>query len=131
MSEIDIMRAMQVAASQAGNRLFRNNTAVGWVGQLAGRPAGGTVVLKNARVLHAGLCVGSSDLIGWTRVLITPEMVGQVKAIFNATEAKSAIGRPTPEQIQFINAVRASGGLAGIARTIEQMQGIANGHIHD
>ena len=120
MIETDIMRAIQVAASKSGNRLFRNNVAVGWVGHLANKPKDGIVVLKNARALHAGLCVGSSDLIGFTR-----------DGRFLAIEVKTDTGRATQEQRQFIAIVREFGGYAGIARSVQDAIEITNGIIHD
>ena len=72
----------------------------------------GSVLIKNARPLHAGLCAGSSDLIGWTVVEITPDMVGRKIAVFTAVESKTATGRATAEQLHFINTVRAAGGFS-------------------
>jgi hypothetical protein len=131
MIEADIQRLIQADATKRGDRLFRNNTAEGWVGIFSGRTKDGTVTLRLARPLHAGLCVGSPDLVGWTRVTITPAHVGRVLAVFNGTEVKTDIGRPSPEQINFIAQARAAGALAGIARSISDAQEIANGHIHD
>ena len=39
-----------------------------------------------------------------------------------AIEAKSAVGRPSPEQILFIEKINASGGLAFIARSVEDVE---------
>ena len=72
MKEIDEMRLVQIEASKIGVKLFRNNVAVGWVGKSERVTAPtvvkvypGDVIIRKARPLHAGLCVGSSDLIGW------------------------------------------------------------------
>jgi hypothetical protein len=78
------MRQIQVALCGIGLRLFRNNTGMGWVGKLF-RPTRvmtiavgpGDVLLREAFPLHAGLCEGSSDLIGWVSVTVTKEMVGK------------------------------------------------------
>lgn len=117
MTEVDLMRQIQVAASRAGHRLFRNNTAQGWVGKFASMDTDGTVTLRVARVLHAGLCVGSSDLIGWTRL-----------GRFLAIEVKMPGGHRTAEQKQFIAAVVAAGGLAGFAESVDQAMEIIDGH---
>lgn len=92
MKESDIQRLIMLALSEAGCLIFRNNVGV----------------LKNAAgiPIRFGLAVGSSDLIG-----LTP--TGQ----FLAVEIKTPTGKATPEQLRFIEAVRARGGIAGIARS--------------
>ena len=91
-------------------RLFRNNT--GKLKDLTGR------------WVEFGLCVGSSDLIGWTTREITPDMVGQTVAIFTAIEVKKATGTTSPEQQNFISRVREAGGIAGVARSPEEARDI-------
>ncbi len=100
-------------------RMFRNNVGTGWQGQVVSRELG-AIVLQNARPLHAGLCVGSSDLIGWKSVTITPDMVGQQVAVFVAAEVKTASGRLTGEQTNFLDKVRAAGGIAVVVRDENQ-----------
>jgi len=63
---------------------------------------------------------GTPDLIGWTQVEITPDMVGRKVAIFTAIECKSKSGRVTPEQLNFIQRVKDADGIAGIARSPEE-----------
>ena len=86
-------------------RLFRNNT--------------GTLRDANGRPVQFGLARGSADLIGWSSVTITPDMVGQTVAVFTSIEVKSAAGRLRPEQQQWLDAVSAAGGIAGVARSVE------------
>ena len=116
MLEVDLMRLIQVHASKLGARLFRNNVGQGWAGRFAKRTDDGTVTIRNSAPLHAGLCTGSSDLIGWTK-----------DGLFLAVEVKTETGQPTVEQINFITAVRAAGGRAGIARSVEDAENIING----
>ncbi|QPC45372.1 VRR-NUC domain-containing protein [Kaustia mangrovi] len=104
-------------------RLFRNNTGMGWAGN-ATRVNPSDVLVRNARPLHAGLCTGSSDLIGWRSVLITPDMVGQTVALFTAVEAKGPTARTTTAQRKFIDAVNRAGGLAGLARSVADARNI-------
>lgn len=106
-----------------GVRVFRNNVGMAWAGQVQ-RMRDGSVLIKNARPLHAGLCAGSSDLIGWTVVEITPDMVGRKIAVFTAVETKTATGKATTEQLHFINTVRAAGGFSGVARNEQEATGI-------
>jgi hypothetical protein len=69
------------------------------------------MVIRQGRPLHAGLCVGSSDLIGYRQV----DGVAQ----FVALEVKSATGRATKEQSQFLEHITAAGGCAGVVRSVE------------
>lgn len=122
-NEGTIQRRILIAASKAGLRLFRNNTALGWVGQAlriskptTAKLEPGDVVIRNARPLHAGLCVGSSDLIGWAPRLITAEDVGKTLAVFCSVEVKTPKGRASQEQRQFLKVVSDAGGVALIAR---------------
>jgi hypothetical protein len=103
-SEQTIQQHIRLACSIGTCRLFRNNT--------------GTLRDINGRPVSFGLCKGSADLIGWRTVTITPEMVGQQVAIFTSIEVKSSSGRVKPEQQQWLNAVQAAGGIAGVARSV-------------
>lgn len=82
-------------------RLFRNN-----VGMING--------------VQFGLCVGSSDLIGFQSVTITPEMVGQKVAIFTAIEVKTETGKVSPAQIKFTEMVNKFGGIGAIVRSVNE-----------
>lgn len=128
----DDMRRMQLAASADRTPLWRNNVAQGVVGNvdwIRGVPrtvhvSPGDAVVRHARVLHAGLCEGSSDLIGPRPLLIRPEHVGQQMAIFAAIEAKWGTGRKTKLQGGFIDMVNRIGGIAGVARTPDECMAI-------
>lgn len=85
--------------------LFRNNV--------------GKIPIKGNRLIRFGLTPGSSDLIGWTPVEITQDMVGQHVAVFTAIEVKTETGKPTDSQQYFIARVKADGGYAGVARSVE------------
>jgi len=122
-AERDILALIHRRVSGNGRTFFRNNVGTGWQGAKVVQQ-GGAVTLMQARPLHAGLCVGSSDLIGWTSVQITPEMVGRKVAVFSAIEAKAAKGRATDEQLRFISAVKAAGGFAGIARSEDEAEAL-------
>ena len=62
---------------------------------------------------------GGSDLIGFT-----PR---NGVAVFTAIEVKAATGRVSPEQQNFIDVIRRSGGIAGIARSVEDAQKLIRG----
>ena len=105
MSEQQIQQHIRIACGTGDTRLFRNNT--------------GTLRDANGRPVQFGLCKGSADLIGWKRVTITPDMVGSTVAVFASIEVKTATGRLRPEQQQWLDAVQAAGGIAGVARSVE------------
>ena len=105
MSEQRIQQEIRLALSRGPVRLYRNNT--------------GTLRDQHGRPVQFGLCKGSADLIGWRTVTITPDMVGQQVAVFTSIEVKSATGRLRPEQRQWLEAVQAAGGIAGVARSVE------------
>jgi hypothetical protein len=121
MNEANLMRSIMLACSRGATRLWRNNVAQAWVGKpvqsqrtITVTLEPGDVLLKNARPLHAGLCTGSSDLIGYT--------VRDGVAVFTALEVKTDTGRVTPEQRQFLEVVGGAGGIAGVTRSIEDAE---------
>ena len=115
-SEQQIQQEIRIACSNGDTRLFRNNT--------------GTLKDANGRPVQFGLCKGSADLIGWKRVRVTEEMVGTQVAVFASIEVKTATGRLRPEQQQWLDAVQAAGGIAGVARSVsdaERLLTVADG----
>lgn len=112
-----VIAQTQIEACQRGWRLFRNSTGAAWAGRKAGTLNGNAVIIAEPRLIHYGLAVGSSDLIGWRPVVITPDMVGQTIAQFVAVECKTAgYKRTTEAQDNFLIQVAVSGGAAFIAR---------------
>jgi hypothetical protein len=105
VSEQQIQQEIRLAVSKGDTRVFRNNT--------------GTLRDQHGRPVSFGLARGSADLIGWRTVTITPDMVGQRIAVFTSIEVKTATGRVKPEQQQWLDAVQAAGGIAGVARSVE------------
>jgi hypothetical protein len=136
MKEPALLRILRARATAMGARLFRNNVGMGWVGRVQRvatphqiiRLMPGDVVIRQARPLHAGLHKGSSDHIGWTPLTITPEMVGQTVAVFTSIESKTGRAQPTAEQRAWIEAVRAAGGIAGVARAEGEMETVIAEH---
>lgn len=114
--EKNIQSSILLTLSEAGSTVWRNETAGAWVGRLVYRD-GQIVTLAGACMIQAGLCVGSSDILGITPVTITPDMVGRTVGVFTAVEVKAAKGRVSLEQQRFIDAVKRAGGIAGVARS--------------
>jgi len=122
MLEREIQSLVQLELSKFGSVTFRNNVAQAWVGQLVDRTQSGTIVLSNARPLHAGLCKGSSDLIGWTSITIGAEHIGRQFAVFTACEVKTPRGVVTGEQENFLAVVDSAGGIAILARRPDDVE---------
>jgi hypothetical protein len=100
MTETALMRDIQIALSKAGHRVFRNNI--------------GTCMTSRGDYLRYGVCnPGGSDLIGWTK-----------DGRFLAVEVKSDTGRVTTEQANFLLAVRKSGGVGILARSLKDIENI-------
>lgn len=110
MREPELIRRILLRSSESGARLFRNNTGVSWVGEVILKTPT-AITLRNYRPFHSGLCVGSSDLIGWTPV--------DGRALFTAIEAKTGRLKPTHEQESFLAAVERAGGIARVVRESE------------
>lgn len=125
MSEADIQAEIMLALGRGDSRIFRNHVAKGFTGEVFKQDAQYTI-LKNARRASFGLCVGSSDLIGFRKVVITPEMIGQTLAVFTAIEVKSSVGRASDEQKAFVRFVQQAGGRAGIARSVDEARAIVD-----
>lgn len=106
MNEMNRLRAIMIGLSTPGVRLFRNNC--------------GALKDADGRLIRYGVAnPGGSDLIGWKSVTITPEMVGQKLAVFLAIEVKGERTRVTDQQRNFIERVRLDGGIAGVARSVD------------
>lgn len=120
MKETVLGKKIIMIASELGARLFRVNTGQGWVGDSIRFSEdakiivhAGDVLIRKARPLHAGLCDGGSDYIGWTK-----------DGKFLAIETKTIDGTTKKErlekQLNFIEQVNNAGGIGGICKTEEE-----------
>ena len=68
---------------------------------------------------------GPGDLIGWTKVVITADMVGHVIPVFSSFECKPT-ERPhyRDSQLHFSSVVKEAGGIAGIVNSPEEAQAV-------
>ena len=109
MSEAAIQQDIRLALGQCpGIKTFRNNV--------------GAIKDRNNRLVRYGLVTGSADLIGWQSVVITEAMVGQRFARFLSIEVKTPIGRLSPEQSTWQAAVQKAGGIAVVARSVDDVR---------
>ena len=108
-NEAYVQNKIRLAIWSGDVRLFRNNT--------------GALLDMQGRLVKFGLCKGSSDLIGFRSITITPDMVGQKIAVFSAIEVKDK-GKATVEQKNFINIINNAGGYAGVAKNVNDAKKI-------
>lgn len=116
VSESEIQQKIQIDAVQWGAQLLRNNSGAlkDQTGRLVRYGLGNTSKQHNDQIK-------SSDLIGFTKVLITADMVGKTVAVFTAVEVKGSDWKPSPvdkreiAQRTFLQWILANGGLAGFA----------------
>ena len=113
MSEQKIQQEIRLQFGVGDTRLFRNNT--------------GTLRDDKGRPVQFGLCKGSADLIGWKTIEITQEMVGQKIAQFVSIEVKTPTGTIRPDQRVWYEAVKRSGGIACIARSLKDAEAALRG----
>ena len=104
--ETVLQQNIRLALGQHSNlRLFRNET-----GKLPDPRTGQWV--------RFGLAKGSSDLIGFKTIKVTPEMIGQDLAVFTSIEVKTNTGQLSKYQHNWLQAVKSAGGIVGVARTV-------------
>lgn len=123
--EHNIQNAIRMAIKPSEARLFRNNVGTAWTGDVS-KLRDGSILIRNPRPFHAGLCEGSGDLIGWRITEITPAMVGTKIAVFTSVEVKTPKGRPSKAQLAWHSRIVEDGGLSVIARSPQDArQGLA------
>lgn len=116
-AETPLSQRIRLVASNFSAALFRNLV--------------GKFQTVNGDYVNCGLGPGSSDLVGWTRVTITQDMVGKPAAIFTAVEVKVPGAHTDPDRLKkqtaFIDAVKRDGGRAGFASSEADAVGVICG----
>lgn len=118
-----VSQEVQIKARYYDCNLLRNNS--------------GACIDEEGRLIRFGLgniskkhsdAIKSSDLIGITKVTITPDMVGQTVGIFTAVEVKKEAWNPDKKldgresaQLAFINWIRSLGGIAFFASSVDDV----------
>jgi hypothetical protein len=106
MKESKIQNDIRIACNTGSTRAWRNNIA--------------KLQVKGQWVNFGIPSKGGSDLIGLHTMEIQPKHIGKSVAVFVAIEVKTPTGKPSPEQIRFIEFAKKSGAIAGIARSPEE-----------
>lgn len=124
--ESQVQQEIQIEAMHDKCTLMRNNT--------------GACVDQTGRLVRYGIgniskrhsdSFKSSDLIGITKTVITPDMVGKTIGVFTAIEVKreswnkdKKLDKREIAQNNFIKWVKANGGFAGFANCVEDLKEI-------
>lgn len=122
LSEHDIQNQIRIAISQKNlGTSFRTNVGQAYTGEKIIKNADRSIKIINPRPFNTGLPKGFSDLLIITPIIITSEMVGQQLARAGFLEIKTKTGRPTKDQLNFIDQMQSLGARAGIARSVEDV----------
>jgi hypothetical protein len=119
ISESTILREVWQAV---GNRavIFRLNTGMALA--YSGRPVSLGFARPDGKPVS-----GASDLIGWTPLRVTADMVGHKIAIFTALEIKNSDGgKHRPAQEHFLKRLIIDGGIGGFCNSAEEANKILN-----
>ena len=103
--EHKIMNEIRIALSEIGCIVFRVNVGKGRT--------------FDGRYFDTGVPVGFSDLFG---------VMPNGRAFF--IEVKTPTGRPSPAQINFLQAMKNNGAVAGICRSAEEAKNLIQGGIY-
>lgn len=139
MSENAVLRVIWLTLGRI-SILFRLQSGRAWVSREG--PKGvirlddGSVLIRQPRPITLGFGMpngrslkGPGDLIGYTSVRITPEMVGCWVAVFTDIEVKKdAAAHRRKGQENFICQVKAAGGIAGFAHNPEMAREIVRSY---
>ena len=127
-NESEVSQDIQIEAMHHACNLMRNNS--GSLPDVNGTPV--RFGLGNISKKHNDK-IKSSDLIGITKVTITPEMVGKTLGIFTAIEVKKEAWNPDKKfdaretaQNNFINWVKLNGGIASFCNDSNELVNVFN-----
>jgi hypothetical protein len=124
-TETELYPRILTALSRGGTRLFRQQVALSWMGQIVARTPD-TITLLHPRALKVG-APGISDFAGIHAIEVTEDLLGARVGVYVAIEAKGPRGRVTPEQRNFLAMIQSLGGRAGIARSVAEASDVIAG----
>lgn len=124
--ESTVSQEIQIQAMHHACNLMRNNSGACFDdrGRLVRYGLGNISKAQTAQI-------ASSDLIGITKIVITQAMVGHTIGVFTAVEVKKEDWKEDKKftarekaQQAFINWVKANGGFAGFANSVDKLKEI-------
>lgn len=117
--ETKLQNEIRLGLGELDMRTFRANIGLAYVGSKYITLSNGDLLIKNPRRFSSGLPAGFSDLFGIKTITITQDMVGKKIGQFCAIEVKTKTGRLSEKQQNFIDMVLFMGGVAGVARSVD------------
>ena len=124
--ESEVSQEIQAQAMYFNCNLMRNNSGacIDETGREVRYGLGNTSKKRNK-------LIKSSDLIGITKIVITPDMVGKTVGVFTAIEVKKEAWNPNKKldsretaQLAFIKFVLSLGGIAGFCNNVDSLKDI-------
>lgn len=119
MNEQEIQQDIQIESSKLGHKLWRNNSGgfLDSTGRMVFFGLGNVSKQSNA-------AFKSSDLIGFTMVEVTAEMVGTKIPVFTAIEVKNSKWKYTETdrevaQKKFMDVIKMNKGIASFVNSVE------------
>jgi len=123
-SESEVQQHIQIQARHFNCTLMRNNNG-------ACKDATGRLIRFGLGHVSPNQPSKSSDLIGITSIVITPDMVGKTVGIFTAIEVKAPDWKPTKKldeheikQNNYLLWVKSLGGIASFANSVDNLNEI-------
>lgn len=123
MTESELQQRIQLEAPHHQCILERNNSGQVTLEGRVVRFGLGNISKKHAQNMR------SSDLVGITTVMVTPDMVGKPIGVFTAVEVKSPDWNPNKKldqheraQANWLAWVRAMGGIAGFVNSLDSFR---------
>lgn len=126
LHESTIQNQIRELSGHFGDYMWRNNNGA-FFDPITSRPVRFGLANESKKLNDV---VKSSDLIGPTRIFITPEMVGTMVAVFTAVEVKEQGWKYNPKdehqvaQKAFHDLILGLGGYAGFAQSVEDYRRI-------
>jgi hypothetical protein len=109
VSESDLYGQIAIEATRLDHRAWRNNIGV-------------ARYKRNDQIYVVRYGIpgpGGADMIGYTKRIITLDMVGSAVAIFTGAECKVGKRKAEDDQSKFLEAIRNAGGIAGVCRSAQ------------
>lgn len=128
MRDKKLLTDIQSHYSKNGDRIFLQSKGLGWYGKFLKPPMNTSaiitphdVLIRDARPIRAGMCVGVTDLVGWTTITVEPEHIGKKLAVFTAIECKEDNLPADPDRKKFIESVKIAGGFAKVIKSVSDL----------